>query len=425
MAVPPRFRTRRARRRYLWKVIVAVVASVLLMGLGVLAVIWALPLPSYADVEAVEPQIEATPERVERGRRLVAATCAGCHASAEDPRLVGRPLRELPRGWGDAVATNLTRHKGAGIKAIGDGELVRALRTGIAHDGVYMPPYMPRYPRMADEDLAAVVAFLRSDDPWVESSSNRPGSSAPSFVVKLRSRLSWRPHAMPTEPIERPSRDDALALGAYLVEDVLQCNGCHGSNERLLTLAHPLQDPSYLGGGVELADVNGKRLVAPNITLEEDTGIGGWTLDDFRKAMVEGVRPDGVRLRWPMRRYAMLDDVELAAIFTYLASVPEATRPRPERHTYPTPGQRLDRGRHLFFKHECFSCHGDRAPHGVLEGAAAHFETDAAIVEFLRDPSRTRPGTQMPAYGEVLEAADLEVLAAYVRAIADPNPNKL
>ena len=58
---------------------------------------------------------------------------------------------------------------------------------------------------------------------------------------------------------------------------------------------------------------------------------------------------------------------------------------------------------------------------GLIE-AAEHFETDAAMAEFLRDPSVTKPGTPMPAYGGVLEGEDLLAIAVYVRSVAPAKP---
>ena len=424
VAVTLRSRTRRARRRNVLKVFGAILVFLALLGVAGVVTIRLLPLPEYSEVAAVDPGFKSTPARVERGAGLVAMTCAGCHASAEDQRLIGRALAELPKSWGEVAAPNLTVHKRAGLGAVGDAELVRAIRTGVDKDGKFMPPYMPRYSRMADEDLAAIVAFLRSDDPWVAADAAKPDDSKPSLGVKFKSLFTWRPAVASAEPIVRPSRNEPEALGAYLVEDLLQCNLCHGSRKDSLALAVPIQDPDYLGGGIEMTDFNGKPLFGANITFDEEAGIGRWTFDDFRRAMVDGARPDGTPVRWPMPRYAALDEVELAAIFSYLSNVPpveDAVEPAAE---YRIPGQKLDRGRHLFFKHACFGCHGDKTPHGVVFDAAAHFETDAMIVEFLRDPSATRPRIAMPAYGQRMDDEELLALAGYVRSMATALRNK-
>lgn len=417
--MPPRLRTKRSRRRYVLHVLLAVFCLlVLLAGAGLVA-IWLMPLPDYPEVAVADPGIESTPERVERGARLVASTCATCHAGPESTKLAGRALEELPSYWGDVVAANLTSHKVAGILALDDAQLVRALRTGVGRDGTFLPPYMPRYPRMSDEDLASIIAFLRSDDPWVEATSAKPGKSKPSFAVKLQSLLEWRPAPVPTDPIEPPSRDDPEALGAYLVEDVLQCNACHGSKPAMLALDHAIKDPGYLGGGIEMKDANGKKLFAPNITFDDETGIGKWTFEEFKMAMVQGARPDGTPLRWPMPHYLMLDDVELAAIFAYLANVPPVEREKVEpSHEYLVPGQKLDRGRHLFFKHGCYSCHGEKTPHGTMRDAAETFATDEELVEFIRMPAKSRPRALMPGYGNVMDDEELAALAVYVRSMA-------
>lgn len=391
--------------------------SLVLVG-GATGLLWALPLPTYDDVPAAEVTVEASAERIERGRQLVADACAVCHSSAEDPHLTGRVLREAPDDWGTIVAPNLTGHRDSGIMDVSDGALIRALRTGIGSDGRFLVPYMPRYPRMSDEDLASIIAFLRSDDPWVLAAAVEPKGSAPSLWAKARSRLTWRPRELPAGPISAPPAGDALALGAYLVEDVLQCNLCHGSTVEMIALERPTEDEDFLSGGIAMTDHNGEPLYGANLTFDAVSGIGEWTLDEFIAAMRDGVRPDGTRLRWPMRRYLGLGDDELAAIYAYLSNVPHVARDVPARSVYPLPGHRLDRGPHLFVKHECFSCHGDKTPHGILRAAVEHFATDEAVAEFLRDPSAVRPGTQMPAYDEVIDDADRVALGAYVRSMA-------
>ena len=76
-----------------------------------------------------------------------------------------------------------------------------------------------------------------------------------------------------------PALAAPLSAGAY--QAVLgDCEGCHGKN---------------LAGGVALMTPFGK-LVTSNITPDKQTGIGNYTAEDFRRAMKEGVAPQGKRL---------------------------------------------------------------------------------------------------------------------------------
>ncbi len=85
------------------------------------------------------------------------------------------------------------------------------------------------------------------------------------------------------------------------------CEGCHGRN---------------LAGGVVLETPFGK-LVAPNITPDKQTGIGGWSEEDFRRAMKTGVAKGGKRLypAMPYVSYARMSDADVAALWAWLRTV--------------------------------------------------------------------------------------------------------
>ncbi|MFO0631355.1 MAG: hypothetical protein U0168_00735 [Nannocystaceae bacterium] len=399
----------------------AVLAAIaMLAGAAVGLVAWS-GLPHYDDVAPPTITLPSDAAALDRGRRLVGLACRRCHAAADGGPLRGRALAELPQRFGRVHAANLTRDGAAGIAAWDDGELARLLRTGIDREGRFVPPYMPRYTRMASDDLAAVLAFLRSEHPWTAPDGTRAPASAPSLWVKLHALYDWHPPHLPQQDIAVPSRDDPVALGRYLVEDVLQCNDCHGSGPEVIALEHPTDDAGYLGGGMLLRDRNGEAIFAANISFDVDHGIGSWDYDTFHRAVVDGFGPDGALVRWPMPRFGQLDDVEVAAIFAYLAAAPHVARAVPESADYKVPGPRLDPGRHVFFRAGCHYCHG-REPAELRSWAAAaivHFPDDAALARFVADPSRARPDAEMPGFGEVLSEADRLAVAAHVRSLAE------
>ncbi len=57
-----------------------------------------------------------------------------------------------------------------------------------------------------------------------------------------------------------------------------------------------------------------------NITADPKTGIGNWTLDQFRAALVDGVAPDGTRLypAMPYENYRKLSEKDIRAIYHYI-----------------------------------------------------------------------------------------------------------
>ena len=75
---------------------------------------------------------------------------------------------------------------------------------------------------------------------------------------------------------------DAAARGAYVFRAAGGCS-CHTNIE---------QKGAYLAGGRPLKTPFGV-FYSPNITPDAETGIGAWNEADFRRAMREGIAPDG------------------------------------------------------------------------------------------------------------------------------------
>jgi hypothetical protein len=88
-----------------------------------------------------------------------------------------------------------------------------------------------------------------------------------------------------------------------------------------------------LAGGREIGTPYG-GFTAPNITPDPETGIGGWSLNDFMRAMREGIAPDGSYYfpLFPYRWYRHLTADDLGAMKAYLDTVPSVRREdRPHR----------------------------------------------------------------------------------------------
>ena len=233
---------------------------------------------------------------------------------------------------GVAFSRNITGHPTKGIGAWTDGELVYALRTGVARDGRYLPPWMVKLPHMADEDLYSIIAFLRSDDPWVAPRDVDNRESSGSMLAKALLRAGvFGPLPMPAAPIVRTSTTDLVAFGKYL-DETLDCYQCHSADFKTNNVLEPERSEGFLGGGNPLLDGAGRRIYSANLTPDPEHGIGKWSAEDFRRALKEGVRPSGVRLRYPMEIMHELRDVESDALYAYLRTVPKSANqvPPPE-----------------------------------------------------------------------------------------------
>ena len=110
---------------------------------------------------------------------------------------------------------------------------------------------------------------------------------------------------------------DEVADGAYLIR-AAGCVACHTDLK---------SDGAYLAGGPELKTPFGS-FWAPNITPDPETGLGSWTGEDFRRAMSEGVSPDGSHYYpvFPYPSYTKMTDADIAALWAYLRTVPPVRR---------------------------------------------------------------------------------------------------
>src|SRR5499426_4728272 len=98
------------------------------------------------------------------------------------------------------------------------------------------------------------------------------------------------------------AQSDLVKRGDYLVNGILTCGNCHSPKGPPAAIAG--KDYS---GGLEF-DEPPFKVTAPNITPDKATGIGGWSAAEIKKALIDGVRPNGVPLApiMPSDFYAIL-----------------------------------------------------------------------------------------------------------------------
>jgi mono/diheme cytochrome c family protein len=360
-------------------------------------------------VRHVDAKIEITPERLARGKVLVSVRCAACHYDQKTGALTGRRVIGEPDAFGDHYSRNITHY---GLDKYSDGELVFLLRTGIKRDGVYPGPYMFS-PKLADEDLNSIIAFLRSDDPWVKAQPIADRDSDTHLLMKMLARFVIGPRPFPEQPIARPDGRDPVALGRYTVQAVGDCFVCHSKDFPSLNADDPEKSALYMGGGNPLLDGVGHTVPGANLTMDRETGIGGWTRAEFIKTVRTGVRPDGTPARYPMLPFAELSEEEVGGIHDYLQTLP------PLRHAIPRPAATTAKsGDALYVKYACLSCHG---PSGVgmcdLRQASRNYDSDEKLSAFLHDASQFVPGTKMPTWRGVIAEDEFPQLIGYVHAL--------
>jgi len=377
-------------------------------------------IPRYARPAPDARAVTVTPARVAKGAKLASMLCTECHASEDSHRLTGKRLTDLPAEFGSIYSKNITRHPTKGIGSWSDGELRVFLRTGLRADGTYAPPYMPKFPHTSDEDLDAIIAFLRSDDPLVAATDvEPPGVTAPSFLVKALAHGPFKPLPYPTKPVVAPPEQDTVAFGRYLTVS-LDCHSCHSASFTSVNVLEPEKSAGYLGGGNTFKGADGKDVLSANLTPDPETGIGNWSEADFVRAVRQGFRPDGRVLHYPMAPRTELSEQEAAAIYAYLRTVPKIKN----AVRRPAPRVALNAGgKAAYERYGCISCHGEtgKGALGDLTRVNATYTTDAELRRWIDEAPSLKPGTKMPGWKGVIKDEDYPPLLAYVRALGSTN----
>lgn len=313
------------------KILGIILLVILALALGSFVYINSSGIPTY-EVVQLDYQVKSSAEAIERGHKLTLMLCANCHMDRTTGLLTGTKMKDAPPEFGNIYSTNITQDKEYGIGDWTDGELLYLLRTGIKRDGAYSPPYMAKLPLMADEDINAIIAFLRSDHRLVNANPTPDQACEPSFLTKMLTRVAWKPFPMPTAKIEMPDTNNALALGEYLAHN-LDCFSCHSADFKSNNYLSPTESAGYFGGGNKLLDLEGRVMLASNITPDKTTGIGSWNKNQFISAIKYGQTIKGPALVYPMMPYTMLSDHEAGAIYDYLQTIP-ALKNEVERKVY-------------------------------------------------------------------------------------------
>jgi mono/diheme cytochrome c family protein len=112
-----------------------------------------------------------------------------------------------------------------------------------------------------------------------------------------------------------------IEAGEYIFR-AAGCTGCHTATT---------DGAVELAGGHEFKTPFG-LFRSPNITPHPEHGIGGWSWEDFERAMRTGTSPSGASYYpvFPYASYTAMTDANLRNIFAYLMSREPVAQPSPE-----------------------------------------------------------------------------------------------
>lgn len=289
------------------KRILQVPAALVVVMVVALVAVYALSERRLARLWEVSPAPVAVPmgaaERAEGLRLYFTRGCAECHGDD----LGGKVVIDDPM-MGTFVGSNLTSGPG-GVGARSDLDLVRAIRHGVGADGrglALMPSH--EFNVFADAEVGAMIGAIRDAAP-VDRTTPPPSPGPLMRVLFLAGEVPMLvaaeliDHDAPRPPA--PAVGPNAAYGGYLAN---LCMGCHGQG--LSGGAIPGTPPDWPP--------------STNITSDPTTGIGAWSEQDFVRAMREGTRPDGTAMSpvMPWRNFSQMTDVELAALWAFLRTVP-------------------------------------------------------------------------------------------------------
>jgi mono/diheme cytochrome c family protein len=118
----------------------------------------------------------------------------------------------------------------------------------------------------------------------------------------------------------------AVERGGYLMNTIMTCANCHSPKGPPAATA----GKDYSGG---LSwDEPPFKVTAPNITTDKDTGVGNYSTADLKKALIDGVRSNGVPLApiMPSGFYAILTPGDTDAIVAYMQSLKPVSNKVPD-----------------------------------------------------------------------------------------------
>jgi len=245
---------------------------------------------------------------IERGEYIFRTSCAGCHGD----NLAGTRFFDDP-AIGYIPAPNLTSGQGGIGGKYSDTDFVRAIRHGVSAEGnplMIMPA--KAYWHFSDEDLGAVIAYVKSASPVDHDLGQKGlkpvgrvllavGAFGDVFAAEILDHDGPRPSA--------PLRGVTVEYGEYLV-NTQDCRSCHGENLAGAKSAEPGApfSPNLTPGGV----------------------LAIWSAAGFIETMRIGTTPYGRQLDgnfMPYEEYGRMTDDDLTAMFLFLQSIPAVETP--------------------------------------------------------------------------------------------------
>lgn len=254
------------------------------------------------EVEPSNLTIPTDAASIEYGKHRAESLCQGCHG--DDLAGIDDWFSAPPIGTIDSA--NLTAGEGGLGADFTDEDYVRAIRHGIDREG--KPIFMPAVAataHLSDEDLAAIIAYLKTIPPVDHVTRERYFTPLARVMLTAGVLGNLPAEAVSHAPhVTAPPRGATAEYGKYLV-DTNDCRVCHGPELN----GGPFPDPTI-------------TKISPNLTPGGELAF--WTEEQFFTAMRTGVTPGGHQLDpkfMPWDYFKNFYDEELKAIWLYLQTL--------------------------------------------------------------------------------------------------------
>lgn len=257
---------------------------------------------THYDLEGATFEMPNDPTSLAEGERLfIARGCGSPDCHTEDG---GGHVMMQDGPFGTITASNLTEFAADFSSADWD----RAVRHGVTRRGtsvVFMPAV--DFIGMSDRELGLIAGYVRSL-PRVTRDLPATNLGMVARMVDLADGFELFPasaidHGAVASPDPEPGR--TLEYGQYLAA---LCTGCHGAH--------------FSGGPIPGAP---PELGTPLNLTPHETGLAGWSEEQFRTVLREGRTPSGHQIspqQMPYPSLARMTDDEIGALFLYLQSLP-------------------------------------------------------------------------------------------------------
>ena len=303
----------------------------------------------------------ASRDIVMRGEYLArAADCVACHTTVNGQPFAGGRAFATP--FGELYSTNITSDKQRGIGGWSDDDFLKAVREGIGKEGNLYPamPYTS-YTAMSRDDVLAIKAYLISLP--AAAQSNRVNKIGFPFNQRWSLKF-WNSAFFQSKRFQvDQAQTDEWNRGAYLTTALGHCGECH--TPRNLGLA--VSDHRALAG----TPIEG--WLAPNLTPDASSGLGDWSEEQLLSYLKTGHAEGRSSASGPMAEVIEnslqhLSDADLRSMTRYLRSVSVQSGKTAQIELMPKPAMEsnaiLPRGEAIsanrgadLFAGDCAGCH--------------------------------------------------------------------